>query len=133
MCTIEDNEVYLIKKDGTNFVYKPKEYYVVRYIIDKFKQYNWQINKKFKNTRIRLDMLLELDDRIITIEIDENQHKSYKNNNERIYKMGNGFFYKNIFIIRFNPDKYVNNDKKYSSCWNKENNYYVISDKQQLT
>lgn len=124
---------HIIKKNGMEFIYKSKEYYIIRHILDKYKHYDWKINKNInKNTAVRPDMILDLDDRIIIIEIDENQHKSYKNDNIRINKINDNFYYKNVFIIRFNPDEYYSKNILYQSCWSKQNNRYIISDKQQL-
>lgn len=77
-------------------------------------------------------MMLELNDRIFIVEIDENQHKSYKNDNDWIYKISDVMYYKNVFVIRFNPDKYSVNNFSHPSCWKKENGKYKINNKQEL-
>lgn len=132
----------IVKKSGIGFVGKSKEYLVVRFITSKFSQYGWKINKKVKTNTYgddrtnfsRPDIHVELDDRIISIEVDENQHKSYDGPKEdsRIYYFCESMYHKNIHIIRFNPDKYVSKGKQIRSCWKLDDSgRYEISDKEQ--
>src|SRR5438874_11490839 len=106
-------------KNGINFVRKPKESYVINYITEYFPQYKWIINKKINldehiqgEYKPEPDILLELDDIVIIIEIDENQHKYYNGSkeNERTKQLVRRAHNKKIYIIRFNPDKYISNN-----------------------
>ena len=65
----------------------------------------------FTNKR-RIDHCKLINDTLLCIEIDENQHKSYSKEDEiaRYNDLFMGFGGKFIFI-RFNPDKYKNNGK----------------------
>ena len=59
--------------------YKTKEFAVVEYVKQKFSEYNWISDKIISGgcSRKRPDLLLELEEQIIIIEIDENQHTDY--------------------------------------------------------
>lgn len=47
----------------------------------------------------------------IIIEIDENQHINYEDEDKRILDLHEDLEFEPLIIIRFNPDKYVNSDK----------------------
>ncbi len=105
--------------------YLTKELNTINYVLKIFSIYNWSINLNIKKINIRPDLLLDLDDRTIIIEIDENQHKHYNLTYEtqRVYKMKKYFIKKPFILIKFNPDNYVDFDgEEYKSCWIKENN-----------
>ena len=53
------------------------------------------------------------------IEIDENQHIDYDCSceNKRIMELSQDAGHRPIIFIRFNPDNYLIEDKKISSCW----------------
>ena len=61
------------------------------------------------SSRRRPDILLDLDNQIIIIEVDENQHLYYDCScqNKRIMELSQDVNFKNIIFIRFNPDAYL--------------------------
>ena len=120
----KDNDVF--RTSGNEFIYHPKEFNVIHFVMKEFPNYKWCINQAVRigNESIKPDLQLVLSDRIIFIEIDENKHKYYDNQNEknRMIKLCNEMYYKNVFMIRFNPDDYIDGDKYVASCWGKKNN-----------
>jgi len=96
---------------------KTKERIIVNHIVKRFPEYKFILDKAIGPKNHRPDMLLELDDRVLIIEIDENQHKGYKQNEllrlDTIQKAIN----KKIICIRFNPDSFTKDNVKTSSCF----------------
>jgi len=71
-------------------------------------------------SRRRPDVYIDLGDQIIMIEIDENSHQTYDCSceNKRIMQLSQDIQHRNLILIRFNPDDYINNTgKKIKSCW----------------
>lgn len=99
--------------------YKTKEKAVTDFILQNFNQYDWMMDKKVADgcSKRRPDALLDLGDKIIIVEIDENQHTDYSCENKRIMQLSQDLDHRPITFIRFNPDSYVENNKKVSSCW----------------
>jgi hypothetical protein len=101
--------------------YKTKEKYIADYIKEQFKEYNWICDKSIQGgcSKRRPDMFLELDEQIIIVEIDENQHNDYDCSceNKRLMELSQDVEHKPIVFIRFNPDDYLDNDKNITSCW----------------
>ena len=112
--------------------YLTKEINVSNFILTNFNQYKWSLNLRIKSIKRRPDLLLELDDRILIIEIDENQHQWYDKDYEknRISDFLNYFSTKPIIFIYFNPDEYINmTGTKIKSCWYYDsNNLLYIND-----
>ena len=101
--------------------YKTKEYSVVEYVKEKYPILSWISDKTIKDgcSKRRPDLLLDLGYQIIIIEIDENQHTDYDCSceNKRIMELSQDLNHRPIIFIRFNPDDYLIDDKKISSCW----------------
>ena len=104
---------------------RKKELTVVDYI-QKNTTLPWICNRKIKlgTCHRRPDMSLELETHYIILEIDEYQHREYgyKNkdnirNTELAQDIG-----RPIIFIRFNPDDYVTDTKKVTSCWRHDKN-----------
>lgn len=101
--------------------YLAKELNVSNFILTNFNQYKWSLNLRIKSIKRRPDLLLELDDRILIIEIEEHQHRWYAKDYEktRILDFLYYFSTKPIIFIYFNPDEYIStNGTKIRSCWN---------------
>jgi hypothetical protein len=130
---------------------KVKERSVIKFIQETYPELNWIYDKPLINgtTKCRPDILLVIDNKVIIVEIDEEQHKTYEyeedanrtNNiytditkNYKYYSTSEENKFKTLFMIRFNPDNYVieNNGTKQNipSCWQKNNkDGFIISSK----
>ena len=102
--------------------YKTKESDVVKFVLSKFPNFDWSIDKRIFDgcSNKRPDLLLDLGYIVINIEIDENQHKSYEEicENKRLMMISKDINHRNLILIRFNPDSYTENGIKKLSCWN---------------
>jgi len=102
--------------------YKTKEREVTDRIKESFPDFDWILDKKVEGgcSRRRPDLLLDLGERIIIVEVDENKHTTYDCSceNKRLMELSRDLGHRPIVFIRFNPDGYVNSTgKKISSCW----------------
>jgi hypothetical protein len=103
--------------------YKTKERTVIDYIFQKFPQnkYSWVNDKCIPDgcSKKRPDLLLDLGYQVIIIEIDENQHTGYDCSceNKRLMELSQDNNHRPMIFIRFNPDEYITNDDKITSCW----------------
>jgi prophage antirepressor-like protein len=112
------------KKISNN--YGRKELQVVTEIMNYFPDVDWVHNKQIVDgcsTR-RPDLFLDLGSHAMFIEVDENRHDSYDCicENKRLMELSRDIGHRNMLMIRFNPDGYVNlKGEKISSCWNRNN------------
>ena len=102
--------------------YKTKEKEVVDRIKEIFPEFTWIHDKRVEDgcSKRRPDLLLDLGSHIIIVEIDENKHTDYECSceNKRIMEISQDVYHRPIVFIRFNPDKYIDeNGNKISSCW----------------
>jgi hypothetical protein len=102
--------------------YKTKEYNVIEFIKKTYSGLSWTTDKKIIDgcSQKRPDLLLDLGYQVIIIEIDEHQHKDYDNSceNKRIMELSQDLGHRPVIFIRFNPDKYINNNNEIiTSCW----------------
>jgi hypothetical protein len=104
--------------------YKTKEYAVVEYVKNKFTHLNWIADKIISGgcSKRRPDLLLDLGDKSIIIEIDENQHIDYDCSceNKRIMELSQDLGHRPIIFIRFNPDDYEKDGESITSCWGQD-------------
>jgi hypothetical protein len=96
--------------------FKTKERLVVDYIKDQYKDYDWVFDKIISNgcSNRRPDIYLDLGYQILIIEVDENQHRQYEDicENKRMMILSQDVNHRSIVFIRFNPDKYINEENK---------------------
>jgi hypothetical protein len=103
--------------------YKTKEKAVIDYIIKEFplEKYSWVIDKRIQDgcSKRRPDLILDLGYQLIVVEIDENQHERYDCSceNKRLMELSRDVNHRPLVFIRFNPDEYINTDKRVTSCW----------------
>ncbi len=101
--------------------YKTKETDVVSRITESFPNFTWVTDKKVLDgcSRRRPDLLLDLGSHIIIVEVDENRHTDYDCSCEhkRLMQLSQDVGHRPIVFIRFNPDEYVKDNKKITSCW----------------
>jgi hypothetical protein len=110
ICDIEEDSDFICKE--CKKISNKKEWAVVRYIkkhIDTQCKHNTSEPIKECSNK-RPDIFYELLKHCVIVEIDENQHKSYKDICEcaRINEIVNSIGGKSIILIRYNPDKIYN-------------------------
>ena len=94
---------------------KQKDYIVK--IINYIPDYKFILDKAIGPLNHRPDILLDLDDRVIIIEIDENQHKGYGTDELLRLDIIQKAINKKVICIRFNPDSFTKDNVKTSSCF----------------
>jgi len=103
--------------------YKTKERAVVDHVLQQFPSdtYTWITDKPIYDgcSKKRPDLFLDLGYQVIIVEIDENQHQDYDCSceNKRLMELSQDINHRPIIFIRFNPDEYQTQDKKFTSCW----------------
>ena len=101
--------------------YKTKENSVADFIKYEFKEYDITFDKKIQDgcTKRRPDILFDFGEKVIIIEVDENQHINYDSTCEknRLNNLIEDINYRNLILIKFNPDHYKNGNDKIKSCW----------------
>ena len=120
---------------------KQREIYVTKKIIEHYPDLNWVIDKAIKydncqvscnnKSRRRPDLFLDAAHYSIIVEIDEDQHRNYLCESKRSMEIFQSLGNRPIVFIRFNPDTYTEDDKKYSGCF-KFNSSGVIFEKGDL-
>jgi len=117
--------------------YKTKENSVVNFIKEEFKQYDITCNKLIQDgcTKRRPDILFDFGEKVIIIEIDENQYRDYDTTceQERLNNLIEDINYRNLILIKFNPDYYKLGVKHINSPWklNKNNGLLEIINKKE--
>jgi hypothetical protein len=115
--------IHLFPDRPNSLNYKTKEKTTIDYILDKFplNKYTWIIDKKIQDgcSKKRPDLFLDLGYQVIIIEIDENQHNDYNCSceNKRLMLLSQDVGHRPIIFIRFNPDEYISDKGKLTSCW----------------
>jgi len=107
--------------------YKTKEKDVVERVKEAFPDFTWVHDKKVQDgcSKRRPDLLLDLGSHIIIIEIDEDKHSGYDSSceNKRLMELSQDVHHRPIVFIRFNPDKYIDEDgNTVRSCWRMNKN-----------
>lgn len=114
--------------------FKTKEKSVGEFIAKLYEHFEITFDKCISHgsSKRRPDILFHMENYVIIIEIDENQHKSYDTACERsrdceIYND----LRKKVVFIRFNPDCYTINGERVSSCWKPTPSGVKLIDKDQ--
>ena len=107
--------------------YKTKEKDVVDRVKESFPDFTWVHDKKVQDgcSKRRPDLLLDLGTHIVIVEIDENKHSDYDCSceNKRLMELSQDVHHRPIIFIRFNPDKYVDEEgNTVKSCWRMNKN-----------
>jgi very-short-patch-repair endonuclease len=101
--------------------YKTKEQATVDFIKQYFPDKTIITDKQISGgcSKRRPDILIDFGEQIIIVEIDEYQHKSYDNcDNRRMMEISQDLGHRPVVFIRFNPDDYIDkNNTKIKSCW----------------
>lgn len=114
--------VYTYPNETISHNYKTKETSMVQYIKEKFRDYEWIWDKQISGGKSlrRPDLFLNLKDKALIIECNENKHNAYECicENKRIMELSQDINHKPLVMICFNPDKYIDqNNKSIHSCW----------------
>jgi hypothetical protein len=123
--------LYPDNKISKNF--RTKERAVADYIRENFKEIDWFFDKKVDDgcSKRRPDIMCDLGKHILIVEIDEFQHKRYEYicENKRYMEISKDFGHRSIIFIRFNPDKYILDNKTISSCWKEDKKGHLMISK----
>ncbi len=96
--------------------FKTKERLVVDYIRFQYPDLSWKFDKIIENgcSKRRPDIYLDLGYQVVIVEVDENQHQSYDCSceNKRLMELSQDINHRPLVFIRFNPDKYFDQDNK---------------------
>lgn len=114
---------HLFPNEPVSRRYKNKERLIGEYIKEQFKDITLTFDKTIENSCIkrRPDIFIDMGFQYIIVEVDEDQHKDYICENKRLMEIYNALEYRKMVVIRFNPDKYINdNNEKITSCFNNE-------------
>lgn len=98
--------------------FKLKEHYVRDQIKDHFKDtLTLTFDKSIEGgcSKKRPDILIDFGSHCIIIEIDENCHVNYTCEQSRMVSLYEDTGFRNIVFLRFNPDGYILNHKRYPS------------------
>ena len=114
--------IYTFPDEPITRNYKSKEYSIIEFIKENFEKYEFIYNKRIQNgiSKRMPDLLLNLENQVLIIEVDENQHEKYDCSceNKRLMELSLDVEHKSIVFIRFNPDSYLDKEgKKIKSCW----------------
>lgn len=114
--------------------YRKKENQVVSKLKEEFKDYTLICDKQTGGcSKYRPDVLIDLYTHCIIIEIDEDQHKNYTCEEARTNQLFTDLGDRQLIIIRFNPDKYKDENNKVIRgifSFDKENNIKIYSKKE---
>jgi hypothetical protein len=103
--------------------YKTKERTVADFIRQTYPDMTWIFDRMVEGScsKRRPDIFIDLGDHVLLIEIDENQHDSYDCSceNKRLMQIFTGLgSNRNLTVIRFNPDKFIDNKgTRQNGCW----------------
>jgi hypothetical protein len=102
--------------------YKTKETAVSDFLKQEFPNITMTFDKKIEYgcSKRRPDCYIDMGSYTIVIEIDENQHQSYDCTctNKRMMELFQDSGNRPLYLIRFNPDDYLDKDKNnITSCW----------------
>ena len=101
--------------------YKIKENHITNFLKTEFKNVDLVLDKQVNGgcSGKRPDCYIDKYTHILIIEVDEEQHNNYDNHceNKRTMQLFQDFGNRPLVIIRFNPDSYVKEGKKFKSCF----------------
>jgi len=110
---------------------KVKENLVGEFLSKSFLGYEWKCDQRInsESSQRRPDFLLHLGFRVIIVEVDENKHINYREDDGlRTKALINDTKGVPLVIIRFNPDAYRENGVLYRSCFNVEDERCCVAE-----
>jgi hypothetical protein len=109
---------------------KTKELAVKEFILHAFPGLTWVHDKKIADgcSLRRPDLSLDLGSHVLFIEIDENGHDfGYSCESKRVCELWQDVGQRSAAFLRFNPDKYINDqDQKVTSCWKYDSKGFTV-------
>ena len=116
--------MYMFPREKIARNYKTKEFNVVEYVKNKFPNLDWITDKRIQDgcSGKKPDMMIDLGYKVLIIEIDENKHSGYSCENRRLMEISKDVNHRPVVFIRYNPDAYIKNNEKISSCWGDNGN-----------
>ena len=99
---------------------KIKELAVTSFLKEAFPSVAWTCNRVIGVSGRKPDMLCDLGEKVLIVEVDENQHANYSktDENKRMMELSGDVDHRPVVFIRFNPDDYVDVDGvKHTSCF----------------
>lgn len=100
--------------------YKIKENYVRDYLKEEFKEQITMIfDKKVADgcSNRRPDVLVDFGQYVLIVECDENEHRGYSCETKRMMQLLVDCGSRPIIFLRFNPDSYEQDGKRYKGCF----------------
>ena len=117
--------------------YKNKEQSVLDHMKTNFPDLSLISDKRIQEgcSRRRPDIYIDLGYQVIIVEIDENQHIDYDCSceNKRLMEISQDVNFRPLIFIRFNPDGYIQNGEKITSCWGSNKNGLCVVKKNKRT
>ena len=101
-------------------MFKTKERAVKDFLVSKWPDSIITHDKAVDCFKFRPDFVIELGSHTIVVEVDEFQHERYDTSceNKRLMSIFRGLGDRPMIMIRFNPDKYIDETgKKIQGCW----------------
>jgi len=102
--------------------YKTKETSVKDFVLSNNSNETWIGDKRIQDgcSKNRPDLICDFGEKLVIVEIDENQHADYNSTCEiaRLNNLSQDVYFRPIILIRFNPDDYINEKgEKIKSPW----------------
>lgn len=131
--------LYMFPNEKVSRNYKTKEVAVSDFLKKTFPDITMTFDKQIEYgcSKRRPDCYIDMGEYTIIVEIDENQHQTYDClcTNRRTMELFQDSGNRPIYLVRFNPDDYLDKDKTtITSCWgttNKQGICVVKKNKQQ--
>lgn len=107
--------------------YKTKECCVVEFVQRSFPELTWIHDRVVAGgeSKRRPDLYVDLSDRVVVVEVDENMHREYECSceNKRLMEISLDVNHRPLVFVRFNPDQYYTRDgTSVPSCWGTDKN-----------
>lgn len=109
---------------------KLKEAFIHEWLMKQFPDVGFVHDKSVDGgcSQKRPDWVVDFHLWVLMVELDENQHVRYSCENKRVMQLFQDFGSRPIYVIRFNPDRYVDaGGRSHPSCFNKNNS---VNDKE---
>lgn len=118
--------IHLFPEEPVTRNYKTKERAVTEYLLEHFQDKTCIVDKRIQDgcSRRRPDTLFDLGYQVVLVETDENKHEEYECSceNRRIMELSQDVGHRPMVIVRFNPDAYMHDGVRITSCWGTDGN-----------